>query len=197
VSLAFLVVLESLAPLERAAYLLRRVFDYGYGEIARCSARSEAACRQLVSRAEASVLERRPRFAPEPGEAERITQAFLDACATGDLGGLVGLLASDAVAYTDGGGKVSAARAPIRGAERVARFFLGVMKKAPPGLEMRRVLVNGQPGVLVVEEGNVRTVLTLDVADGRVVACFLVRNPDKLTRVTVIPDGPDRTTAFV
>jgi RNA polymerase sigma-70 factor (ECF subfamily) len=185
VSLAFLVVLESLAPVERAAYLLRRVFDYGYDEMARILGRSEPACRQLVSRAEGRVLERRPRFEADPGEAERLTAAFLRACSTGDVDGLVRLLAPDAVVLSDGGGKAAAALAPIRGAHRVARFFVGLLKKAPPGLEFRRVRVNGQPGVLTILGGMVVNVLTLDVNDGRIAACFVVRNPDKLARVEV------------
>jgi RNA polymerase sigma-70 factor (ECF subfamily) len=183
VSLAFLVALESLGPAEQAAYLLRRVFDYGYGEIASILGRSEPACRQLVSRAEARVLERRPRFEPAPGEAERLTEAFVHACATGDLGALVGLLAADAVLVSDGGGKATAAPAPVRGADRVARFFLGLIRKAPPGLELRRVRVNGQPGLMATLGGWVVNVLTLDVAGGRIAACYVVRNPDKLARV--------------
>src|SRR3954453_22844585 len=112
VSLAFLVVLESLAPVERAAYLLRRVFDYGYDEIARILGKSEPACRQLVSRAEGRVLEHRPRFEADPGEAERLTGAFPQACSTGDLDGLMQLLAPDAVVLSDGGGKATAALVP-------------------------------------------------------------------------------------
>jgi RNA polymerase sigma-70 factor, ECF subfamily len=190
VSLALLVVLESLSPLERAAYLLRRVFDYGYDEVAEILGKSEAACRQLVSRAEGHVRERRPRFEADPGEAERITGAFLQACSTGDLGGLVQLLAADAVVYSDGGGKVAAALAPVRGAERIARFFVGLMKKLPAGMEFRRVRVNGRPGLMVLHEGQVFNVLTLDFADGRIAACFIVRNPDKLTRAgTAGPSG--------
>lgn len=183
ISLAFLVVLESLSPTERAAYLLRRVFDYGYDEIAAILGKGEPACRQLVSRAEARVLERRPRFEADAAEVERLTRAFLLACSTGDLDGLVGLLAPDAVSLTDGGGRATAALAPIRGAERVARFFAGLFRKAPPGLEARRVRVNGRPGVMMVLEGQVVNVLTLDVIDGRIAACYVVRNPDKLARI--------------
>jgi RNA polymerase sigma-70 factor (ECF subfamily) len=183
VSLALLVVLESLSPVERAAYLLRRVFDYDYDEVSTILGKSEANCRQLVSRAEARVRERRPRFDPAPGEAERLTGEFLQACATGDLNGLVRVLATDAVLYSDGGGKALAARVPIRGADRVARFFVGVVKKSPADAEVRHVRVNGRPGLVVLEGGRVATVVTLDIADGRVAACFVVRNPDKLTRV--------------
>lgn len=183
VSLALLVVLESLSPVERAAYLLRRVFDYGYTEVASILGKSEPNCRQLVSRAEEHIRERRPRFEPAPAEAERLTGAFLQACTTGDLDGLVKLLAVDAVVYSDGGGKVPAARVPVRGADRVARFFLGLARQAGPGVEACRVRVNGWPGLLILEGGRVSTVITLDVADGRIQACYAVRNPDKLARV--------------
>jgi RNA polymerase sigma-70 factor (ECF subfamily) len=186
VSMALLVVLESLSPVERAAYLLRRVFDYDYAEVAAILGKTEPNCRQLVSRAESHVQARRPRFDPAPGEAERLTGEFLQACATGDLDGLVRILADDAVLYSDGGGKVAAARVPIAGAERIARFFLGVIKKSPADLQVRHVRVNGRPGVVVAEHGRVVDVLTFDVADGRITACFAVRNPDKLTRVSAI-----------
>ncbi len=185
VSLAFLVVLESLSPVERAAYLLRRVFDYEYDEIATILEKSEPNCRQLVSRAEERIRARRPRFDPQPGEAERITGAFLEAVSTGDLHGLVDLLATDAVLYSDGGGKVPAALAPIEGADRIARFFIGLRKKAPPGLEIRPVRVNGQPGLVTLLNGELVHVLTLDVYDGRIAVCYIIRNPDKLTYVAV------------
>jgi RNA polymerase sigma-70 factor (ECF subfamily) len=184
VSLALLIVLESLSPVERAAYLLRRVFDYDYGEVAAILDKSEPNCRQLVSRAEEHIRQRRPRFDPVPGEAERLTGEFLQACASGDLAGLVKLLAADAVLYSDGGGKVAAARVPIRGAERIARFLLGVTKKAPADLAIRHVRVNGRPGVVVLAAGHVEQVITLEVADGQITTFFAVRNPDKLRRVT-------------
>jgi RNA polymerase sigma-70 factor (ECF subfamily) len=183
VSLAFLVVLESLSPVERAAYLLRKIFDYGYDEISAILGKSEPNCRQLVSRAEERIRERRPRFDPDPGEAERLTGAFLDACSTGDLKGLVQLLAADAVLYTDSNGKVPAALVPVRGADHIARFFLGLMKKAPPTLEIRRVLVNGQPGLLTLLRGEIVNVLTLEITDGRIANCYVIRNPEKLARV--------------
>jgi RNA polymerase sigma-70 factor (ECF subfamily) len=188
VSLAFLVVLESLSPVERAAYLLRRVFDYGYDEIGEILGKSEPNCRQLVSRAEERVRERRPRFDPDPGEAERLTGAFLEACSTGDLGGLVQLLAADAVLYTDSNGKVPAATTPIRGADRIARFFVGLMQKAPADLEIRRVRVNGQPGLLATLSGQIVNVLTLEIAEGQIANCYVIRNPDKLAQVGV-PNG--------
>jgi RNA polymerase sigma-70 factor, ECF subfamily len=185
VSIAFLLVLESLSPVERAAYLLRRVFDYDYCEIAEILDRSEPTCRQLVSRAEARVHAKRPRFDPDPAETERLTAAFLKACSTGDLDGLVQLLAADAVLYSDGGGKVPAALAPIKTAAHIARFCLGILKKAPAGMEVRSVRVNGQPGLLILADGRIWSLLTLDVVDGRIATCFIVRNPDKLARVQI------------
>lgn len=182
VSLAFLVALETLTPLERAAYLLRQTFDFEYDEIAAILERSSHNCRQLVSRAQAHLRARRPRFEAKPDEAERITTAFLDACATGELDRLVSLLAADAVLYSDGGGKVLAALAPIRGADHVGRFFLGVLKKSPPGLQYRRVRVNGRPGVMATLGAQVVNVLTFDMIDGRIATCFVIRNPDKLPR---------------
>jgi len=185
ISMAFLVVMESLSPVERAAYLLRRVFDYDYQEIAAVVEKSEANCRQLVSRAEERVRERRPRYHPQPGEAERVAAAFLSACSSGDMDGLLAVLAGDAASYSDGGGKVFAAGEPIEGPERVARFFLGLWKKALVGKELRPARVNGQPGLLVYEAGELRNVMTFEIVDGRIRTCYIVRNPDKLARVMV------------
>lgn len=187
ISLAFLVVLESLSPVERAAYLLRRVFDYDYEQIAEVLEKSSTNCRQLVSRAEERVHARRPRFGTNPDEAERITREFLNACMTGDLNGLVGILAADAVSYSDGGGKATAARAPIYGADHVARFFIGLARKAGAGMDLRPVRVNGQPGILKLQDGQVSYVLTLDIVDGRIANCYVIRNPDKLARMTFHP----------
>jgi RNA polymerase sigma-70 factor, ECF subfamily len=183
VSLAFLVLLESLSPVERAAYLLRRVFDYAYEEIAELLGKSEANCRQLVSRAEASIDERRPRFEPDPSDADRIAREFLHACTTGDLDGLTRLLGDEAVLYSDGGGKVKAALVPIHGADKIARFLLGILKKAPPDMRIYPVRVNGQPGFLATESGSAVSVTTFGIDQGRVRQVFVVSNPEKLTRV--------------
>ncbi len=183
VSLALMVVLESLSPFERAAYLLRRIFDFGYDEIADVLGKTEAACRQLVSRAEGRIHEGRPRFEPRTEDAERLTTAFLEACTTGDLDGLLAVLSTDATLYSDGGGKALAALAPIHGADRVARFFLGITRKAPEDIEIRAVCVNGQPGFLLRHEGQVVQVLAFDVVDGRIETIFAIRNPEKLARI--------------
>lgn len=187
VSMALLLVLESLSPVERAAFLLRRVFDYDYGGIAEILGKTETNCRQLVSRAEGHLHQKRPRFEPRPEEAERLTSAFLAACSGGDMQGLLDILTPDAVLLSDGGGKAAAALAPVVGADRIARFFLGVLKKAPAGLKIRQVRVNGQPGLLLTVDGQVIQVMTFDVDQGRIAACYIVRNPDKLARVGVPP----------
>lgn len=183
VSLALMVVLESLSPFERAAYLLRRIFDLGYDEIANMLGKTEAACRQLVSRAEGRIQAGRPRFEARVEDAERLTTAFLEACTTGDLDGLLAVLSTDATLYADGGGKALAALAPIHGADRVARFFLGIARKAPDGVEICSVRVNGQPGLLARLQGQIAQVLAFDVIDGRIETIFAIRNPDKLARI--------------
>lgn len=182
ISLAFLVVLETLSPTERAAYVLRRLFEYDYDELSEILGKSETACRQLVSRAEERIRAGRPRFDPQPEQAQQITNLFLQACATGDLNGLKQLLAADAVSYSDGGGKVAAALAPIRGADRIARFLLGVLKKAPASLRHVPIFVNGQPGLMTLDGDQPVGVLTLEIVDGRIQNCFIIRNPTKLTQ---------------
>ena len=183
VSLALLHVLETLSPVERAAYLLRKVFDYEYCEISEIIGKPVVNCRQLVSRAEAHVLSQRPRFEASPDDVRRICDQFLSACTTGDLDGLVRLLADDVVIYTDGGGKVAAALRPLEGTSRASRFLLGVFKKAPATARALRVQVNGQAGLAFFDGETLIAVWTLDVVGDRIRRGYLIRNPDKLARV--------------
>jgi RNA polymerase sigma-70 factor (ECF subfamily) len=183
ISMAFLVLLESLTPLERAALLLREVFGFGYDEIARILDRSEEACRQLVSRGRKRLGDPRPRFEADPGRRRELTEQFLAAVGSGDLAGLLELLAEDAVAWGDGGGRVAAARRPIVGAQQVARFLLGVTRSLPPDLEIRVAQVNGQPGILAFSGGQPFTVIVLEMAEGRIHGLRIVVNPDKLRRL--------------
>lgn len=182
-SMAFLVLLESLTPTERAVFLLREVFDYDYAEIARIVDKSEAACRQLVSRARQRVTGRPRRQPVTLEEGERLAQQFALTCATGDVPGLMNLLAPDVVSWQDGGGKALAARNPILGADRVARYYVGLTRKAPPGFQARLAWVNGQPGVVAFVDGQPFLALELDIADGRIQALRLVVNPDKLQSI--------------
>jgi RNA polymerase sigma-70 factor, ECF subfamily len=183
-SLAFLVLLEELAPVERAAFLLRDVFDYDYDEIAEMLGRGEPACRQLVSRARRRVGERRHRFDADAEEGRELAERFMTACGEGDLHGLLSLLAEDVVLWTDGGGKVKAARRPIHGASKVARFLIAIAKDIPAGVEFRAAVVNGEPSYLFVENGVVTTTVSFDIADGQVVGVTSVLNPDKLRGLT-------------
>ncbi len=182
-SMAFLVLLESLNPVERAVFLLREVFDYDYEEISRIVGKSEANCRQIARRARQSVAARRPRFERSPAQEVRLTERFVEACMSGDMEGLVGLLSEDVTLWSDGGGRVAAAPYPIHGPESVARFLLGVLRTVPPGFTARPVRINGGPGVVGYVDGHPTGVVALDVADGRLRGVRIVVNPEKLRAV--------------
>lgn len=185
VSMALMVALERLSPLERAAFLLREVFDAEYAEIASTLQRSESACRQLASRAKKTVASARPRFRPTRDQHARLVMAFGAAAATQDADQLASLLAEDVVFYSDGGGQVRAALRPIHGPDNVTRFILGLLRKFPmqPGDELVLTDVNGAPGFVRRLQGEVDQAIAFDIRDGRIQAIYGVRNPDKLTRV--------------
>lgn len=180
ISLAFLYLLERLNPVERAAYLLRQVFNYDYAEIADLIEKSEPNSRQLVSRAEHKLFEGSPRFEPSVEEVDRLTREFLQACTTGDLSGLLQLFSEDVLLVSDGGGKVTAALRPVEGADKVARFFLGIFRKAPEYAHARILKVNGYPALAGYLGDQLVTLFSFDIADNRITRCFAHRNPDKL-----------------
>ncbi|WP_369387837.1 RNA polymerase sigma factor SigJ [Streptomyces sp. CG1] len=180
VSLAVLVVLESLSPLERAVFVLREAFGYPYAEIAALLGRGEAAVRQLAGRARRHVDERRPRYEVDPARRRELTDRFLAAAAEGDLDGLVSLLAPDVRLVSDSGGKAKAALRIVHTADKVARFLVGVARHSPPDLSPRLLETNGGPAVLLLSGGTPDSLVQLDVADGRVTTVYVVRNPDKL-----------------
>lgn len=183
-SMAMLVLLESLSPVERAVFLLREVFEYEYAEVAAIVERSEAACRQMIKRARERLATRRPRFDSSPEQRAMLTAEFARTCVTGDMNGLLALLTDEAVMLSDGGGKVRAARRPIHGAERVARAMLGILDKLmPPGVVSHFATVNGQPGIVSYLNEQPYNVLAFDVANGRIRALYNVLNPDKLRGV--------------
>lgn len=179
-SLALLRVLETLSPPERAAFLLHDTFGYGYDEIAGILDRSEAACRQLVSRARRRVAANRPRFATSEEERRRLAETFFQAARTGTVEDLVELLADDATLWSDGGGRVASALNPIHGATNIARFLVGVRQKFQRDLEFEAREVNGERGLIARLDGRPDGVYVVDVADGRVTGIYVVRNPDKL-----------------
>lgn len=181
VSMALMVVLEALAPAERAVFVLREAFGYDHAAFAEMLGRSEAAVRQTAHRARAAVAARRPRFEPDRARRDQVAHRFLAACAGDDLGALVALLAEDAVLVSDGGGRVPAGRRPIQGADAVARFLLGLVRVgATRGITATLTELNASPGVLVTEAGTVISAFVLDVVDDRVAVVRAVRNPDKL-----------------
>jgi RNA polymerase sigma-70 factor, ECF subfamily len=186
-SMAFLVLLETLTPIERAIFLLHDVFAYDFHEIAGIVSKGEANCRQIARRARQQIQARRPRFDPDPVHREQLARQFIAACTDGDLSGLLATLASDVTLWTDGGGKMTAALRPIVGAEQVASFILGIMRKIPS--TNQRTLVNGQPGLTIMTERGA-SVLTLDIVDGQIQAIRVVANPDKLRALAPAPDLP-------
>ncbi len=185
-SMAFLVLLERLSPVERAAFLLHEVFDYEYPEIARIIDKSEANCRQLVHRARQHVTAGGRRFEPTPEQLEEITRRFIAASANGDMQGLIELLSDDVMLWSDGGGVVPAAINPIRGPEKIARFFIGLAKRMPPNTSFRVARVNGAPGFVSYIEGAVYFVAEVNFSDGRVASFRIVRNPEKLRHVPAL-----------
>jgi RNA polymerase sigma-70 factor (ECF subfamily) len=187
-SQAFLVLLESLSPVERAVFLLREVFGYEYERIASTVGRSEENCRQILARARRKVEERRTRFETDEQHRDELLDHFLEACESGDVEALESLLAADVVVYSDGGGKASAARRPIHRRDLIVRFLIRVtrMRRERGGFEQRRARVNGQPGRLILDpDGTISDVLTIDVADGAIQTIRIVRNPDKLRHLNV------------
>jgi RNA polymerase sigma-70 factor (ECF subfamily) len=183
ISMAFMVLLEKLSPVERAVFLLREVFEYSYAEIAEIVGKEEAACRQSFRRAKLHITENRPRFESTPDENARITEHFLEAITEGNLDGLMALLADDVTVWSDGGGKVTAARHPVHGRELVARFLLGLRKFAPNGFAAQVTEVNGALGVIIRMNGVVASVGTFEIDAGRVRQIHFVVNPDKLARL--------------
>ncbi len=183
ISLAVLVLLESLGPVERAVYLLHEAFDYSHAEVAEIVGRDEVACRQLLHRARKAVSDRRPRFAPSKDAHHRMLRAFSAACAGGNAMELESLLAEEITSWGDGGGKAAAARRPLRGIEEVTRAWLGFFRKAPPGVEATVEEINGWPAMVVRIAGHLSGVVTLETDGERIFAIRSIVNPDKLARL--------------
>ena len=179
-SMAFMLMLEKLTPLERAVFLLREVFAYDYEEIAAIVDKTQANCRQIVRRARTSLPQSPQPSTPPSEQAWRVVQQFLVATKSGELGELLALLTDDATLYTDGGGRVPSAGRPIRTADHVGRFFVGIRRRAPVGAQVSFVAVNGRPGALVRLAGAINRVITVDLDGERVRAVYMVTNPEKL-----------------
>ena len=184
-SIGLLYALERLTPLERASFLLHDVFDVGYDEIARTLDRSEDSCRQLAARARQHVKESRPRFRPGPDDERRYLEAFLAASQSGDTAALEAMLADDVKLYSDGGGKVQASINILTGQRRVGSFMAGIYRKfrCHTRTNERFDYVNGVLSLLTTHEYGLTDVISLEISDGKISAIYILRNPDKLTRV--------------
>lgn len=181
VSLAVLVVLEALSPLERAVFVLREAFGFPYAEIATTLDRSEAAVRQLAGRARRHVEERKPRYDVDPAQCRDLTERFLAAAGGGDLEALLSLLAPDVRLVGDSGGKAKAPLRVMESADKVGRFLFAVAQEPIREADFRFVELNGAPALLVLSAGKPDSVFQLEVLDGRIQCIYIVRNPAKLT----------------
>jgi RNA polymerase sigma-70 factor (ECF subfamily) len=183
-SLAFLVLLETLTPTERAIFLLREVFDFDYAEIARIVGKDEAACRQSFSRAKKHIAEHRPRFQSTPEEHQRILERFIGAVWEGELDGLMQLLAEDVTMWADGGGKTrGAATRPLVGPTAVGQFVLASLKFVESDFDVEFAEINGQRAFILRSDENVILVLSIEVDEGKISTIRVIGNPDKLKRV--------------
>jgi RNA polymerase sigma-70 factor (ECF subfamily) len=189
-SMAFLLLLERLSPVERAVFLLHDVFDYGYDEVAAIVGKSEGNCRQLAVRARRHVDEHKPRFEASRRERDRLADRFFGAVEEGDMDGLVELLAADAAVYGDGGGTSPSWRHPIFGRDRVLRLLLGLGRHSRQlGVTIRRTEVNGQPGAMFLDpSGRLMYVMTVDIAEGVVQTVRSIINPQKLRHLGPLAD---------
>ncbi|MGY3514997.1 RNA polymerase sigma-70 factor [Micromonospora sp. PTRAS2] len=184
VSMAMLLVLETLGPTERAVFVLREVFDLGYDEIAEAVDKSPAAVRQIAHRARAHVAARRPRRVVPAAETRTVLDAFRRAVETGDLQRLLDLLAPDVVLLGDGGGVKQAVLRPVVGADKVARLLAGGWGRVPGVTSLLPTQVNGNPALVIRLDGELDTVLAVHVDDGRIGGLYAVRNPEKLSHMT-------------
>jgi RNA polymerase sigma-70 factor (ECF subfamily) len=196
-SMAFLVLLESLTPTERAVFLLHEVFGYDYKEIAGITGKSETNCRQILVRARHHVDDGKPRFDASREQRDQVARRFFEAAGGGDLSGLLELLAPDVVMVGDGGGKAWATAQPVSGAERVARLLFGLYRRAPKlGVRVEPAYVNGQPGAVTYDpQDRIVNVFALDIADGRVQTIRSILNPDKLHHLGPVSDAALRGSA--
>ena len=189
ISMAFLVLLESLSPIERAIFLLREVFDYSYAEISEIVDKSEANCRQYYHRARQYIHERRPRFEPDPDEQKKLVSGFLQALEAGDVDGLTKVLADEVVLYGDGGGKVPSVRYPVGGREKVVQLLLSFYRRASADLHIEIAEVNGAAAMLCWSQDELILVTAFTMTQKRIRAIYNLLNPDKLAYLYRLHEG--------
>jgi RNA polymerase sigma-70 factor, ECF subfamily len=188
-STAFLVLLESLAPKERAVFLLHEVFGYDFAAIAEIVGENATNCRQIAKRARAHVTAHRPRFAADTEQRNRLIERFLAAVTDGAMDALIETLSADVTVFSDGGGKVNAARKPVVGRDKVALFLTNLRRMAPEGTRFALAPINGQSGIVTTIEGAVHNVVTFEVDESGIRTIYIVVNPDKLRRVAAAMAG--------
>lgn len=186
-SMALLVVLEQLTPVQRAVFLLREVFDYDYASVAEIVNKSVPHCRKIAQRAREKVRDKRPSFGEKTTNQHELVTAFIKAVQEGDPTEIEQMLAKEAVLYSDGGGKVTAARRPVAGAGKIAKFLVGIQKQAPKDAEwwIEFKNINGEPGMIIRLEGEVYNVWSFHIEDDKIQNIFVVLNPDKLAHLKV------------
>jgi RNA polymerase sigma-70 factor (ECF subfamily) len=181
ISMAFLLILESLSPIERAVFLLRSVFEYEFQEISSITGKSEANVRQIFHRARQSVRERHPRFHAPPEQRKAVAERFQQACATGDVQELLAVLSPEVTLLSDGGGKAVAATQPILGSDRVSRFLMGILNKwQGHKVELVPTELNAEPAFLLYVNGELISATTLEIEGDVIRAIYIMRNPEKL-----------------
>jgi RNA polymerase sigma-70 factor (TIGR02957 family) len=183
ISVAFLAVLERLAPEARAAFLMREVFDADYDEVALTLGKSEVACRQLVHRAKAQVQDARPRYQVSRETHQRLLRAFADAAARGSMQDLKALMTEDVELIGDGGGKVQSFSKVLTGNQRLAQLYYSLWRRMGPVVRMELVEINGEPGLLRFIDGELESAQTFEIEDDRIARIRVQRNPDKLARI--------------
>lgn len=191
VSVALMMALERLSPLERAAFILHDIFEMEFAEVATAIGRSEAACRQLASRARNRVTGSKPRFRVDHTEGARLADAFFDASRSGDTTGLQALLVGAATLHSDGGGRKPAAIKVIKGADKIGRFYAGLARKGTTAkpIWMQPVKIDGLPGMLSVEQDGTIQTTAIEPMEGRIYAIYVTRNPDKLRHLeSLLPE---------
>lgn len=183
ISTAFLLLLQQLTEMERAVFLLREMFQYNYDEIALIVDKSNANCRQMFHRAKKGIMHNPGSINQDFGQQSGYVEKFAQAVQDGNMSEILALLKKDAIYYSDGGGKVTAATRPVYGAEYIARFFLGIITKLSEGFSLKFAKVNGAPGIVVYVSGSVKYVLSVEMKDEKIKSIYMVANPDKLSHL--------------
>lgn len=179
-SMALLVVLDQLTPVQRAVFLLREVFDYDYAAIAKAIDKTESHCRKIAQRAREKINERKPRFEGYPTDQHKLITTFMEAVRKGDLSEIEQMLAKEAILYSDGGGKVAAARKPITGAANITKFLIGIQKGVTQTIRINFTVVNGEPGIMVYLDDQLNNVWSFHIEDDNIQSIYIVLNPEKL-----------------